>query len=533
MKKEFLNIVIVIVAISLFFVACDDNIDPEVTELKTERAFSPSNLEAKVLNDVNARLVWDNRDNVSSYTVEFYTDTINITEDNLYDAVSDILPENLPYTYDGLPGDTAIYARVKAISSFEGSEVSKWSSVIFETSAENVFDDPTLGGEEVTLNWTPEIKVTYFVYNEVGGVEIRRDLTAEEINAGAAVITGLTFDTKYLAKIYNGSVKRGKVDFSTLPDGVVLTKESNIVDAIAEAEDGETFILDGGVYETSQGTITIDKNVSFIAHHADNRPKLNVQFVVGDNVTGDVLISGIDFVANYANAEGDQQLDAGIQIKPADGATLGNVTVDNCTFTGHKKSLMTASDGKFSVKSVTINNCIITNLNSNGGDFIDIRTAFIETITITNNTFNNCAYNANVKPREFVRYDGSSKSNAYDDGINTPTIILENNTLYKCSIFSEEKGGRLFYVRWENTSEVISCKNNIFYEMTLVDYYTDAGKAVLKLGNNYYYKAAVLLGDDSSGTEADPVFADPDNGDFTVSNLDVVADAAGDPRWCK
>nr|WP_319397728.1 DUF5123 domain-containing protein [uncultured Carboxylicivirga sp.] len=531
MKKIFQHIILVIAALSMITIACDDNIDPVITELVTERAFSPANLEARVSQDVNVRMLWDINPGISYYEVEFYTDTTNIIEENLYERVSEISPDNVPFTYEGLPGDTAIYARVKAISSYEGTDPSYWSSVIFETNAENIFTEPTLGGEEVTLFWSPGAKVSHIIITQ-GETDTKRELTDTEIEAGSAIITGLIFETDYTASIYNNDVKRGNIDFTTLPDGILLNSESDIEEALANAEDGEAFILEGGEYINAQGTITIDKNASFIALNPDDRPLLKVQFVIADGATNTVLLSGIDFEATYTDEEGDQQLDHGVQIKPSqDGAILGDIIIENCTFTGHKKSLLAAGSGSFSAESITINNCVVTDLNSNGGDFIDFRKSFVKTLTITNNTFDNCAYNAQVKAREFVRFDGASKGNAYDDGVNTPTIIVKYNTLYQCSIFNDEKAGRLFYVRWENTQEVIECQNNIFSDMNMVDYYIGFDDASLSLKDNFYYNSASLLSDDGAGTDENPGFADADGGDFTISNQNIVDLNVGDPRW--
>ncbi len=530
MKKILLNIAGVIAAFSILFVSCDDDIDSVVTEIDTARAFSPANLEARVTNDVNVKITWDeqNQTNIASYTVEFYTDTINITEANLYDTVTDISPDDLPFEYEGLPGESDIYAQVKAISSKDGVDESLWSSIIFATNKENIFSSSTVAGESATLTWTAGATVTK-ISVVATGAESGIDYTPSETEMaeGSATIDGLSFETEYTATIYNNSVVRGETTFTTLPDGTVVTAEDDLEDIIEAAEDGETLLLEGGTF-TAQGNISITKNLNIVARYPDtDRPTLTVMFSIGDGATTGVTISGIDFVGTYTNDEGDQQLDAGFQVKPSDGATLGDIVVEDCTFTGQKKSLAALGSGAFYANSLTINNCVVTDLLSNGGDFIDIRTAYVPTLTITNNTFDNCAYDSGVKARDFVRYDGNAKGNAYDDGTNAVTITFSNNTLYKCSVFDDSSAGRLFYTRWENNL-AITCAKNIFAEMPVVDYkYPD----VVTFSSNYYSNAAVMLADDSSGKDWTADFTDADGGDFTTTDEDVVYYGIGDPRW--
>lgn len=399
----------------------------------------------------------------------------------------------------------------------------------FTMYADNIFSTPEVTGQSVTLNWIAGAIATRVEYvdaddNFGGGF----NLSEAEITNGSATITGLTFETEYTVTIYNGDVVRGETTFTTLPDGVVVAVEDDLEAVIAAVEDGETILLNGGVF-TTQGVITINKNLTIKGRYSDDRPILNVQFVVSDGVSAGFTIQGIDFVGEYTDEEGAQQLDHGLQIKPSDAATIGDIVVEDCTFTGQKKSLVSALSSSFYANSLTINNCVVTDLFSNGGDFIDIRRSYIPTLTISNNTFDNCAYAEGVKARDFIRYDGYSKGNTYDDGTNAVDITFANNTLYKCSIFDDSYAGRIFYTRWENNL-AITCSKNIFAEMPVVDF---KYPGVVTFSNNYYSNSAVLLSDDPSGTTLDPVFSDAENGDFTVNDANDVlkTNGIGDPRW--
>jgi len=57
---------------------------------------------------------------------------------------------------------------------------------------------------------------------------------------------------------------------------------------------------------------------------------------------------------------------------------------------------------------------------------------------------------------------------------------------------------------------------------------------------NYYFNAPSFMDTtipsnkpDTTGTVADPKFADAANGDFTVKNQTLIDNKVGDPRWIK
>ncbi len=548
MKRIFLNMAIIIAGLSLFVVGCDDNIDPLVTEVKTDRTFSPTSLEARVTNNVDVQITWDAQEDIESYSVLFIADSvenlINVDEqyllENAFETVENISPEELPFVYKELPGQSDITAFVKAYSSI-GLTDSKWSGVNFKTKKENIFLDPVIGGQQVTLNWPAGTAATQIVITDVAAESSTTHvITAEEKAAGSATITGLEFDTAYDAVIFNGDNERGNMSFSTLPDGILVQPGESIEDAIALANEGDAILLAGGLFTESQGTITVDKNITIIAYKSDERPTLNATFVIGDGVTDGVTISGIDFYAKYKDAEGDQVLTNAVQIQPTDGTALGDITIENCTFRGHDKSFIAASSGAFSVKSVTVDNCIIDSISGSGGDMIDFRKSFAEFITLKNSTFSNCSLNGNQ--RQFVRFDGADKGpNTYDDGAHTPTVEINSCTFYNVLAYEASSRQQFTYVRWINSEEVIISKNNLFYNLGTSTYGRDSRCETTKLtfeNNNYVnadgmFDSTMKVYDSSSYRTIDPKFTDAPNGNFTVNDEkgDLKAYGIGDPRW--
>ena len=175
------------------------------------------------------------------------------------------------------------------------------------------------------------------------------------------------------------------------------------------------------------------------------------------------------------------------------------------------------------VESITINNCLIYNIECNGGDFMDSRAGAIKTITLSNTT----VYNS-VLARDLIRYDDKSSS---FPGI-TSKIFVDHNTLYGVA----NSGKRLLYVRFKGTE--ISFTNNIVAETTAI-FSNQSSTPIPTFGNNNYFNApglftggstSSLIFDDSASSE-NPGFVNVAGGDFTVTNELLKAKGIGDPRW--
>lgn len=89
---------------------------------------------------------------------------------------------------------------------------------ITEATTEQILNSPEILGGTVTLRWAdngiPVTKLTYYPAGENTN-STEYELTAQEISAGSATISGLTLDQSYTFMIYNGESMRGVTTATT------------------------------------------------------------------------------------------------------------------------------------------------------------------------------------------------------------------------------------------------------------------------------------------------------------------------------
>lgn len=505
---------------ALLLGGCSDDIDPVIEKLDFNRPFSPVELTAKVRNRTTVELNWTVKSNVDKYVIEIAED--ELVFGNIIKTI-EVTKDEVPYSVV-LMGETTYSARVKSVITGKGD--SKWSSVSFKTDSENIFNAVAaedVKSTSVRLTWPAGSDVTHLV---ITPGDIRHDLTEGEIAEGAATVEGLTGETSYEASIYRNDRKRGTITFRTtvdLGDAIAVYPEDDLKAILEGANAGDVFALFPGDYAVSQGKINITQSIGIKGVRPDNRPVLHNQFVLGENVS--IEIRDIIAIGDGKDEGGVSTTDHFIQIATSGVTAIGNILVDGCKISGYSKSLLAAGSGTFSVNSVEFNNCVVSDILTSGADFIDFRSSAVAKLTLSNSTFYNCAV-----AREFIRMDNAS---AFAD-VN-PAIIIDHCTLYKVSVGSTK--GVLYVRKAGNTSSIantIIASTNTFYSTQSATTQPECDK------NNYFEAddflptsvvAKVLTDQSGNFTILNPGFANPDNGDFKVSDQTVIDNGTGDPRW--
>ena len=185
------------------------------------------------------------------------------------------------------------------------------------------------------------------------------------------------------------------------------------------------------------------------------------------------------------------------------------------------------------VKTITIENNIISKIECSGGDFMDARKGGFNTLSFKNNTVSESALS-----RDFIRMDDNSANVTA-----AANIILDHNTLY--NVGSGGANYRIFYVRWKSGNK-ITFTNNLVVNTNYKRGFANQGATDKEptLDNNVYFNTENLISAgatadatitwfDANGKNLDPKFADAAKGDFTVTNDEVKDTKAGDPRWIK
>jgi hypothetical protein len=459
-------------------------------------------------------LTWTVRDDADHYVVEFSEDSL---EFNAVIRTITVLPDELPLqeTFDG---ETRYSARVKGVSD-EGLADSKWSAVTIITDLENIFlpiEDGDIDALEATLRWTPSSDVTHL---QINPGNVRRDITDDEKAAGVATITDLTGDTEYTVTLQKDVKKRGLVTFTTLVDVGDATRvyqEDDLNAIITAAADGDVLVLYPGDYTVYTGSVVIDKSITIRGLYPYDKPKLHVQFSL-ENGAQNVELKDLDI-------NGDATLTDVVRYNTASVA-YGTLIISGCNIHDFDRSFV-AGNVASTVASVSIDDCIVTNILTSGGDHLDFRNTHITSLSVTNSTFNNCA-----PGRDFIRIDAASGYSG--TGLNTD-VLVDHCTLYGVSNTSD----RILYVRFDSNS--LTVQNTII--STTDGYYTNQnGSSQPTCSKNNYYNAVGFYTPDyvsnakidvsGNYTTEDPAFADAASGDFTISNQVLLDNNVGDPRW--
>ena len=500
--------------------SCSD-IDP-VHSLELSRVLSPTNLSVRIRNSVNLELSWDAMDKATSYTVEVYQgETAEGTPVFTQEGIN-----TDTYTVKaGLLGETVYYVQVKAVG--EGIADSKWTGMKVTTDAEQIFkavDATEITHHSAVIRWTDGMMTSADAGNKVivtpvsdASAALEYTVTSEDVNNGYVTIDGLTQDTQYQAVMKRGSVTRGTVNFKTridTGDMIPIDEGANLVEELAKAKDGDAFVLLGSSYTLTED-FELTKSISLTSIDPTNKPTISGGRFIFSSEIASFSMSNIkvDVENNYGN------------FIEAKGGSLGSLTLEGCEIKNTNNNMIYSNaDGKFG--TITVNNCIISNIGDGGDGVFDIRKGTVASVTLTNSTI------TDVK-RTFIRIEVATD------------FTMTNCTLYNVATVDNANNRGLFSLAKGKTLKVENC---LFYGIGLatptnvnsgVWGRSDKMKATATYANNYYFNCPNLWsnlykGDYSSvATELDPQFTDAANGDFTVQSQDLKDNQVGDPRWLK
>lgn len=502
-----------------FTAGCTDDLPEEITQLQVDRLFSPTDIEAMIIERTSIRLSWKAVNKAESYIVEFFENADLNFEGQAFKTISNVTYDQLPILVTGFVGETTYSIRVKAV----GEEISesKWTSTTATTGTEQIMQKVVLQDIAATtakLKWVPNEVATTIVLNPGN---IVHTVTAAEIAAGEATVTGLSGLTKYTATLMYGEKVRGSQSFETnidLTDPAVTVVEpgSDLIALFEAATAGQRFALKPGTYEVAF-SINITVTIDIVGAYAYDKPVINGAVLRLNAAAGlwmkNLILDGVTSDGNqtvvYNQAIADQ--------------TYGALLIEDCVIRNYTKGIVYGSNAVL-VESVTYRGNIIHDVICDGGDFIDFRSGMPKKVDFINNTVYNCAAN-----RDFFRLDNATSFSADNNCV----VTIENNTFYKI-INTEATTRRFLYIRLANHQ--IYVNKNIFVDV-LGNYSNQSATTVGGMSSNNYFNAPNLIDatftvyDAGSYTTLDPGFVNPDNADFTVTNQELTIYGIGDPRW--
>lgn len=504
--------------------SCSDEAE-ELTSVEYDRLFAPTNLEIRIQDKTNIRVSWECLSDPAalSYSIELFANDPNMNCEGTPSETYTGITEN-PYTIYSLDGETTYSFRIKAIGE---TKESNWTTTVFTTEAEQLFKtvaDEDISSTSVILRWTAgEEAATITVTPTTEGSSaniVTYSITSTDIANGCATIEGLTPETSYQAVMTTSEGKvRGNITFTTAIDtgGMTLVEEgADLIAALDAAADGEGLYLEGGTYEL--GDYALTKSIS-IASPAAAKATINGRFTIGTNIAS-LTLTNIIF-------DGQSTLDNVLQMSGATG-NLAKLTFEGCEIRNMVKHLIYNGVGA-TIGDITINNCIWDNIEGNGGDGFDFRDGdSLGSLTVTNTTFSNGV-------RTFLRCQAALSGN----------ISFTNCTFYNICNFNNSNNNGLFRIT-NGANSTLTVQNCIFYGIGFdgasgnMGVWARTGSNMAgteSYANNYWYNSPNLWGglhatDNANvAIEANPGFVDAANGDFTVTNEDMIYYKVGDPRW--
>ncbi|WP_258105296.1 DUF5123 domain-containing protein [Marinoscillum sp. MHG1-6] len=510
--KKFTGILFGVLFILL--TACDDDIDPVITDLTVSRAFAPVGLEARVRNQIDIELSWTADARVNQYVIEFFQDSLEFSGDPVATGVIEEvdIPVSGEITFtETLNGDTRYSARVKAV--VDGIEESNWAEITARTSPEQLFfplPGPNVQDTYAKLLWEANSEVTHFLVTP-GNLLVQISNT-EKLN-GEATLEGLSGATDYTVSIYNGSDKRGTVEFSTLKEYNV-TPLDDLAAKIDAAAEGDTLILAEGMYDI--GSYILAKSIVIEGQKSYDKPVITGQFQV------ETTIASIGLV--LLDMRGENNYNQVFNVTAATGNPV-KLVFDRCEISGYKNNIL-YNQGSGTYGDVIMINSYVYDIDGGGGDGFDIRGGAFGSLTVENCTFSNGI-------RSFLRMQVIAD------------VKFKNCTFYKvCTVDNSNNRGFFRMSAAGNSLEVSNCLfvDTGFESATNgnLGNWTKSGDVAPEVSttfkNNFYYNAFALfegqyLAVDVDATEANPAFVDASSGDFTVTNQDIIDANVGDTKW--
>ncbi len=514
--RNILKSLLIVILVVATVTACD--YDKElIEELPVSREFAPVNLSAFVRNQVNIELNWTVNENANSYIVEFANDSLQF---NNIVKTAEVYPDELPVLVP-LESQTLYSIRVKAISD-RGLDDSSWAVATARTLTEQIFiegEDGDIKSKEAILRWIPDSEVTEITFSPG---DITYTITPEDKASGIATITGLESETEYTATLLNGSQIRGVKTFTTgidIGDGKLVTPEDDLLQMITDAVAGDILVLEPGDYTDQTGTITLDKSITIRGLRSYDKPllKVAIELVAGAQ---DVELIDLDL---QGAGEGSSDLSDAVRFTGP--GNFNSLLISGCVIHDYGRSFIAGNENDAVLQSLTVENSIVHDVFTSGGDFIDFRSSDVLDVKLLNSTFYNCA-----PGRDFIRMDAGGVSN--DAGL-TANILIDSCTLYAVS---DDDSRRILYIRF--VSNDVTVRNTIIAETDSEGYADREGiDESPSFSDNNYFNAPGFLNDSqyifdgSNPFNLDPGFVDPSTGDFTVTNQTLIDNNVGDPRW--
>lgn len=489
-----------------------------------------------------AEITWGAVPEAEYYIIEISTDSLyNEVEMGATNALvygEDKTIVESPYTLTGLTADTKYFLRIKSMSSQKVE--SKWSyfeDYSFETATEQIFESLTnadITDDEVILHWEAGAEVTHIEVADVNETVLQTiELTAENKAEGIVTVTGLTALTQYTVTLYNGEVKRGVLAFTTaakVPDAdysAYLSATDSLSTSLLAglAEQGYqnvNIVLPAGAAFYNEETVKIPDglSVTFFGLPGETKAVIAVNLFDIAGTHGLIAFENVT-LTGYGKAADGSDKQASYAINQSNETTVGTLSFSNTNINGFANTpLRFQKSNTKIISNVIFSNCMIEGNASSSYALVNAKEGGV----FDNVSFTNCTV------------INAGKSFMLSDKTDFTSLTVTDCTLYNVVGAS---GGYFLDCNKEGNgpSQGVTITNTIFGSTATGAKGIRANDKV-NVVNSYATADVDFSGGnrfdgliDYEGAAAD-LFADPENGDFTIidNTFDGKKDA-GDPRW--
>lgn len=359
--------------------------------------------------------------------------------------------------------------------------------------------------------WTGTIDQAAATAN--GGVVLTENPVRDSSAGDFTLVNSLAMSCKVGATRWNPAA------YMPVSEVFSVKSSAELISALSAGKANISLAYKGSPYEI--GTVTVVKNMHLTGEVSGGKyPTVKGAFnLSGDS--GTVVFENLEFTGDKNDSGTTNAL--AVLLNVSGDLTANAVMVKNCNIKAYNKSVFYGNNDNTDVSALLLSGVKITDIGTGQGA-IDIRKGTFRAIILENSTVaEGC--------RDFIRLDASTT------GKTTGTVAIRNNTF--CNV-SAGASNSLLYVR-RDVADYTLTANLFLNESTANTVFAKTGTKVPVMNKNYFYNCTAASWwtgtiSESTATAGGGVLADSPvrsaaNGDYTLTNYDLLTAGIGDPRW--
>ncbi len=391
-----------IIITGLLMIAVNAGCKKDIKEaFNPDRYFAPGRISVTP-GETEIKLEW----NASLYTSgKGVNYTVEVSQDSLFQsppALSEVIDSTMiTLTDSDLQIKQKYFARIKANAS-DGTDESKWEySESFIITGEQIIlpiNDIELKDKSVMLRWRITPGITKIVVTPGNGTPIEIPISADESNAGEKLVTGLIPETPYTAEIFQGTLSKGIITFTTKELSlytIILSPGDDLAAAVEGAADADVIGLTAGAYDLSAAAVTVLKKTISIVSVSGNPADTKVfykEFSLKGTGAG-ITFRGLELDAK--NVGGSYLVNLLGESAAGDPTTFTSITIHNCIVRNTGRAMIRGSQAgnrAHKIDFIRVEGSVIEDAD---GDYalMEIQKLEFNRIDVLNSTFNRVSNN--------------------------------------------------------------------------------------------------------------------------------------------